>query len=797
MRSFHTALALAALLAVLSPAAAQPPTPQPVQPPAQDFPMPRALSLTVQNAQEKQRILAARPRSPENDLASGVLRALSKQYPEAIQNLASVKAELPAMAGWGALFSGFAKYRLGDYQGALADLDAVSGSQAAIFPDALLLSAYCLEALGSPEALARHERFLALANQPLRPASLWRAGAIAAAAGRFPQAQAYLSELILQNPWTASAEKADPLARELAKAGKTTFDPDSAESLRQRIEVLLDRSQSAKAQPLIDRYAAKPGSDQARALYLKGKLLYAKRDTQAAIQHFEDAARLASDPLLAAWALYHQGRAYWRLSSPEDASRMAELLGGALARSRTLPKGADLTEASRRLLMLLDVERGNFADALPLAEALAASGPEPTEAREQAAWLAGLIRFALSDYDGARAALGAYLQRFPDSGYAPAAHYWTGRARLAAGDTAGARDAFGFTAMRWPNGYYGMLAATRLTGDAAPASSGAASPAASSPNPAAPGIPDQTPGGPALAGQSPASAALASLARSTPPAPAPSIALPTSGPMQAGAIAQPTGAAMQAGASPEACPDMAALPVPDEAAASLERAAILEAGLLPELAERELSALHAAMPGDQAAALRYAMAATSLGNHQAAVRAVTRAFRTCLDRGTRQGLLPIREIVYPDRFRDLIEKNLAGSGVDVNIIRGLIRQESFFEPEAVSGAGAVGLMQVLPSTAKSLAEKLGDKGFRADALKDPAVNVRFGVRYFLERHAEYGGNLALTLASYNAGRVKIGVWREFLGGLDQELFVEFIPYTETRDYVKKILGNRAMYALLY
>lgn len=708
--------------------------------------MPRSLSLTVPNAQEKLRVLSSRPRTPENVLASGILRVLAKQYPEAVQNLASVKTDLPAMAGWAALFSGFARYRQGDFQGALADFDSVPESQTALFPDALLLSAYCLEALGSPEALSRHERFLALANQPLRPASLWRAGAIAAAGGRFPEAQAYLSELILQNPWTVSAEKAEPLARELARSGKTTFDPDSPESLRQRIEALLDRSQSAKAQPLIDRYAARPGADQARALYLKGKLLYAKRDTMAAIQHFEDAAKLTRDPVLAAWAVYHQGRAYWRLSGPEDAARMAELLGDALSRARTLPQGSDLTEASRRLLMLLNVERGNFAEALPQAEALAASGPEPTEAREQAAWLAGLVRFALLDYDGALASLGAFVRRYPDSDYAPAAHYWTGRARQAAGDTAGARDAWSFTAMRWPNGYYGMLAASRLAGDAAPAPTGGSGLIA--------------------------------------PTPAPS-------------MAQPTGGPAQAGASPEACPDMAALPAPDEAAPAFARAAILDAGLLPELAERELMALSAAMPRDQAVALRFAMAATNLGNHQAAVRAVARAFRACLDRGTRQGLMPIREIVYPDRFRELIEKNLAGSGVDMNIIRGLIRQESFFEPEAVSGAGAVGLMQVLPSTARSLAEKLGDKGFRADTLKDPAVNVRFGVRYFLERHAEYGGNLALTLASYNAGRGKIAVWREFLGGLDQELFVEFIPYTETRDYVKMILGNRAMYALLY
>ncbi|WP_243359989.1 transglycosylase SLT domain-containing protein [Fundidesulfovibrio terrae] len=751
----------------------------------QDFPMPRPLSQPVADAAGKIAALAARPASPGNALCLGIVQALSKRYPEAVQTLAPLKNSLPAMAAWTGLYLGYAKFRLGDFPGALGELDALPPEDMPFAPEALLLSAYCLEGMGSPQALTRYARFLEQGDHPFRPAALWRGAAVAASSGDFSTAEAYLRELFQAAPWTFSAEKAEPLARELFRSGKTSFDPDSPDSLRGRIETLLDKSQTAKAQPLIARYGAAPGSDPARALYLEGKALYARRDTTAAIQRFEDAAGLFADPLPAAWALYHQARALWRFSGPEDAARMEELLTQCLRRAQTLPDGADLAEASRRLLMLSRLERGRIGDARAMADELAASGQggqpgqigQPgTEAREQAAWLSGLLSFAQGDFASAETALATFLAAYPNSDALPGAHYWIARSREAAGDAVQARGALRMVLARWPNGYYGMLAAARLA--ALEGRSGAA------------------PG---------AAAALSASPSADAPQAASGIAAPEARPAsQAGTDTAQPAAASLAGLSatapaqvPGACSMLADAPVPPEARAGFDRAGVLEAGLLPELAERELAALNARMPRDPAVALRYARLATSLGSHQSAVRAASRAFQACLWRGTRDELRPLREIVYPDRHQDLIARNLLGTGVDPNIIRGLIRQESFFEPEAVSGAGAVGLMQVMPSTAKTQAEKYGEKGFRPESLRDPAVNIRYGVRYFLERYEEYGGNLALTLASYNAGRVKIGVWREFLGGLDQELFVEFIPYTETREYVKRILGNRAMYAMLY
>lgn len=701
--------------------------------PVQEYPLPRPLAATIQDLPGKLKTLAARPQSPRSALAQGIMQAHSKQYQQAAATLGPVAAQLPEMAGWVRFYLGFARFRLGEYQGALAELDATQPSDPVLGAERLLLSAYCLEGLGSAQnqALERYRRFLELDGQQLRPVALWRAAALAAAVGDYPAAEGYLRELILASPWTSSADKAEPLALELSRAGRISFAPDSAESLRTRIEALLDKSMTAKATPLIDQMGRAPGADPARVLYLKAKALYAKRDTQKAVQYFEDAARMATDPVIAAWAAYHQGRCYWRFSGPEDAIRMDELLSDALRRAGTLPdaaSGAELAEACRRLLLLSRLERGRFKEALPMAVELSQSGPEATESREQAAWLAGLLRFALGDYAGAEAALATFAQRFPNSEYAPAVHYWTARAKEAAGDPASARASLGRVLSRWPNGYYGMLASKKMA---------------------------------ALGG----------------------------GPVESADAREVL--------APPACPPAGGLPPSPEAAQGVARAELLQEFLLPELAERELAGLAAQYPKDASVALRQARLATDMGNHLAAVRAVSRAYWPCLTRGSRQDLQPLRDIIYPNRFGELVTRNLVGTDVDPNIIRGLIRQESFFEPDAVSGAGAVGLMQVMPSTARTLLEKLGEKGFRPESLKDPAVNVRIGVRFFLERYEEYGGNLPLTLASYNAGQVKVRVWKEFLGGIDPELFVEFIPYTETRDYVKRILGNQAMYSILY
>lgn len=727
--------------------------------PAQEFPMPRPLSQGLPRSKERLAALAAAPRTPEAAFAMGVFQAAGRQWAEAAQSLSPVVEQQSPLTAWARLYRGFARYRLGDFRAALADFDTVDPADPALGQEALLLQAYCLEALNDPQAAGRYRRFLDGGDNPLRAVGLLRLGAVAAQAGDNPAAEAALSELLRTLPWTASAEKGELLARELYAKGLTAFDPDDPTEMYHRADLLLNRSMAAKARPLITALLASPAVQPGRALYLEAKSAYIRRDTAAAVQGYEDAARAATDPLLSLWAQYHQARAMWRFSGPDDAARMEELLQDVLARGAKLPGSGELLETSRRLLLLLRLERGRFPEALEAARQLEAQAPAGspqarTQAREQAVWLGGLIRFALADYQGAARGLEAFAAEYPDSEFAPAAVYWRARAAQASGGEDAARQGLARVLERWPNGYYGMLARERLA-----AMGGAARPGGEQGS--------QTEEGQGL------QTAQQEAERAEP------------GPGPAGEKARPQ-------AEAGLCAPASGLESP-----GLARADALLAAQLPELAERELSALNAANPQDAALALRYARLASEQGNHSNAVRALGRALGPCLARGTPEELRPLRGIFYPSRYAEIVDAQLAGTGVDPALIRGLIRQESFFEPEAVSGAGAVGLMQVLPSTAASLAAKNGERAPGAESLKDPAVNIRFGVRYFLERYNEYGGNLPLTLCSYNAGRVKVGVWREFLGGLDRELFTEFIPYTETRDYVKRILGNQAMYRLLY
>ena len=247
------------------------------------------------------------------------------------------------------------------------------------------------------------------------------------------------------------------------------------------------------------------------------------------------------------------------------------------------------------------------------------------------------------------------------------------------------------------------------------------------------------------------------------------------------------------GASPR-CPETAEPPSP-EATASLGKAYALSDAGLPALAEMVLEFAAKAAPGRADLALAHIRAAMDGGRRTAAMRTAWRTFGACLLRGTAAELGPLRDALYPRAYAGEVTAALAGSGIDPDVIYSLIRQESFFDPKAVSGAGAVGLMQLMPETAKAIGKKIGIRPERAD-LFNPVINIRLGTAFFRERLAQEG-TLAAALASYNAGQNRVAVWNAGFGRLGEELFIELIPYTETRDYVRRITTNAMLYGKLY
>ncbi|OZC03374.1 transglycosylase SLT domain-containing protein [Rubricoccus marinus] len=154
-------------------------------------------------------------------------------------------------------------------------------------------------------------------------------------------------------------------------------------------------------------------------------------------------------------------------------------------------------------------------------------------------------------------------------------------------------------------------------------------------------------------------------------------------------------------------------------------------------------------------------------------------------------------VLYPFPFRRMISAEAEARGVDPFVAAALIRQESQFSARATSHVGARGLMQLMPATARALAQEEGLDGWDPDLLYLPEVNVYLGTRYVGQQVAAYGGALPAVFGAYNAGPHQIDAWRAFPEYGRDALFTERIPFRETRDYVKILTRNRAIYEGLY
>ncbi|MBV8618889.1 MAG: lytic transglycosylase domain-containing protein [Curvibacter sp.] len=150
---------------------------------------------------------------------------------------------------------------------------------------------------------------------------------------------------------------------------------------------------------------------------------------------------------------------------------------------------------------------------------------------------------------------------------------------------------------------------------------------------------------------------------------------------------------------------------------------------------------------------------------------------------------------YPMPFHDLVLRRSREIGLDPAYVYGLMRQESRFVMDARSGVGASGLMQVMPATARWTAKKIGFTGFSPEMLADRDTNVQIGTAYLKLVLDNFSGSMALAAAAYNAGPGRPRTWR--IGPvLDTAIWAENIPFSETRDYVKKVLANTNVYAAL-
>jgi soluble lytic murein transglycosylase len=154
-------------------------------------------------------------------------------------------------------------------------------------------------------------------------------------------------------------------------------------------------------------------------------------------------------------------------------------------------------------------------------------------------------------------------------------------------------------------------------------------------------------------------------------------------------------------------------------------------------------------------------------------------------------------IAYPFPYRDLIASEAKKRGIDPYFMVALIRQESAFNPAATSAVGAMGLMQVMPPTGRTLAKRLGIPRFKTAMLHDPIINVRLGAKYLADMINAWQGRPDYVLVAYNAGPSRAARWSRFPEARDPDLFLERIPFDETRDYVRVVQLNARIYERLY
>ena len=156
----------------------------------------------------------------------------------------------------------------------------------------------------------------------------------------------------------------------------------------------------------------------------------------------------------------------------------------------------------------------------------------------------------------------------------------------------------------------------------------------------------------------------------------------------------------------------------------------------------------------------------------------------------------VLKIVFPIDYWPLIRKYSALHDLDPYMMAALIAQESTFDPNAKSAANAIGLMQILPSTGRRYARVLGMRGFTTKQLTVPEVSIRIGTAIFGDLVQRFGGE-HIALCGYNAGDTRAAQWAAKSPGLARDEFVDGIPFPETQNYVRRILGTAEGYRRLY
>ena len=157
----------------------------------------------------------------------------------------------------------------------------------------------------------------------------------------------------------------------------------------------------------------------------------------------------------------------------------------------------------------------------------------------------------------------------------------------------------------------------------------------------------------------------------------------------------------------------------------------------------------------------------------------------------------VLKMIYPQKYAELVNQYAEENDLDPLLVFAIIKAESNFDEDVVSNSGAVGLMQLMESTAQEMADDLAIEIPTKEALFDPELNIQIGTYYFAYLLGIYEGNIYLALTAYNAGIGNVNTWIEEGTIREDGSDIENIPYKETNNYVRKIVRDYRIYQDLY
>jgi soluble lytic murein transglycosylase len=184
------------------------------------------------------------------------------------------------------------------------------------------------------------------------------------------------------------------------------------------------------------------------------------------------------------------------------------------------------------------------------------------------------------------------------------------------------------------------------------------------------------------------------------------------------------------------------------------------------------------------------------GELRAGINVMKRAYPQYLAAGGEQLPPELLKVLFPINYWSLIRRYSNEHQLDPYVVAAPIAQESTFAADVKSAANAYGLMQLLPSTGRQYAKRLSLPRFSLGMLTTAESNIKMGTAYFADLVKQFGG-LHFALATYNAGPSRIAKWIAAKPGLERDEFIDDIPFPETQNYVKRILGTAEDYRRLY